>query len=242
MNVVTYRGYGSNPLPEWMGGVPVESGGIPAQIQWRPVMRQVNNPDLFANLVQNIESAMAMGGLALTSSAQGDHITYYAGGRLVAEGIQLPGGFVGTIYAEPTGRLHMKQAAEQLYRSSKWLNGYGSGWKDQPGEVIAVKRNGQWGVWNRETFNRWQSQIRAHWNGYGQAPAEAPVEYPSADQLQAIIDAAMAATQRADTQAALAAQAQQYNNTLIAGFIGASAFAVVMWGLGQAVLSKGVIK
>lgn len=73
------------------------------------------------------------------------------------------------------------------------------------------------------------------YQGYGQVPED----YPTQEEVDWATSAAIAASQRADMQAALSAQAQAFNNSLISGFVAAAAFSVVMWGLGQAVLKKG---
>jgi len=87
--------------------------------------------------------------------------------------------------------------------------------------------------------------------GYGQPEEELPTDVEEEvvpvklseppdwmeleDRVITATAAAEAATQQAQVQAALAAQAQEYNQSIIVGFIAAGAFSVLMWGVAQAV-------
>jgi hypothetical protein len=194
----SYRGYG---MPQhWMGGVPYEHGALPAQIQWLPVNRQTDSPDVFANMVMDLESAMASVGLSLVAHTQGNRTIYRAGDRVVAEAVQVPGGFMGMVHAVPHGKIAGRIGAESLERT-QWLDGY---------------------------------------HGYGQA-GEGPVEpiveepTPTREELLAATQAAEEAARQAELQMALAEQAQSFHGQMIAGFISAAGFGIMMWALGMAI-------
>lgn len=69
-------------------------------------------------------------------------------------------------------------------------------------------------------------------SGYGAAEEG---DMPTREEVIAATAAAEAAAVEAEKQSIIAAEQRSFNSQLISGFIGASAFAVVMWGIGQAV-------
>lgn len=199
-----YRGYGM--APHWMGGIPAEGpGAVPPQLELRPAHRQTTSPNVFENLVLDLESALAMGGWSLHREARGNRVIYRAGDRVVAEAVQVPGGFIGTINAMPVRRLHTEYAK---------------------GEMQLQQRKMGFGLFDAMTIG-----------GYGAPQEEA--EAPSREEVIAATAAAEAAAREAELQMALAQQQRSFNSQIISGFIGASAFAVVMWGIGQAVAKGG---
>lgn len=122
-----YGGYAM--APHWMGGIPAEGPGpVPPQLTLRPSHRQTTSLNVFENWILDLESAMAMGGWSLFRQAHGNRVTYRAGDRVVAEAIQVPGGFIGTIHAEPTGRLHTEYAQRELLLQQRKMGykGYGN--------------------------------------------------------------------------------------------------------------------
>lgn len=55
------------------------------------------------------------------------------------------------------------------------------------------------------------------------------------DRLQRATEEAEAAARAAEIQTALAAQAQEFNRSIIVGFVGAGAVSVLMWALTRAI-------
>ena len=80
------------------------------------------------------------------------------------------------------------------------------------------------------------------YSGYGQAPTEGELarEAFTAERLARASEAAEEAAYQAQINAALAQQAQEFNHSIIVGFVGAGAVAVLMWSLTQAF--TGVVK
>ena len=76
--------------------------------------------------------------------------------------------------------------------------------------------------------------------GYGQDPTEGELarEMYYTERLERASAAAEEAAYQAHINAALAAQAQDFNRSMIVGFVGAGAVGVLMWALTQ--VFKGV--
>jgi hypothetical protein len=75
------------------------------------------------------------------------------------------------------------------------------------------------------------------YSGYGQAPSEGELareEFYTERLARATLKAEEAAYQ-ADINAALAEQAQAFNQTIMVGFVGAGAVAVLTWAISQAI-------
>ena len=78
----------------------------------------------------------------------------------------------------------------------------------------------------------------AIYSGYGQAPSEGELareEYYT-ERLAVATERAEEAAYQADINAALAEQAQQFNQTIMVGFVGAGAVAVLTWAISQAIM------
>lgn len=134
--IVGYRGYGM--APHWMGGIPAEGPGpVPPQLELRPAHRQTTSPNVFENLVLDLEAALAMGGWSLHREARGNRVVYRAGDRVVAEAVQVPGGFIGTINAMPVGRLHTEYAKREMQLQQRKM-GFGSPGESGGGTVWGV--------------------------------------------------------------------------------------------------------
>ena len=117
------RGYGM--APHWIGGTPAEGPGpFPGGITLRSMHRQTTAPDVFANQIADLEDAMRAGGMSLIAHQQGNRITYSAGGHVVAEAMQVPGGFVGSIRAAPDHKLAAQTAGRRFQFQQGALNGY----------------------------------------------------------------------------------------------------------------------
>jgi len=76
--------------------------------------------------------------------------------------------------------------------------------------------------------------------GYGQEISEGELarEVFYTERLQRASQAAEEAAYQAHINAALAAQAHDFNRSIIVGFVGAGAVSVLMWGLTQAIMSR----
>ena len=73
------------------------------------------------------------------------------------------------------------------------------------------------------------------YTGYGQTEGEVARQEFYEERLTQATEAALVAASQAEINAALAAQAQEFNHSIIVGFIGAGAVSVLMWGLAQAI-------
>jgi hypothetical protein len=71
--------------------------------------------------------------------------------------------------------------------------------------------------------------------GYGQTEGELSREEFYEERLAQATEAALVAASQAEINAALAAQAQEFNHSIIVGFVGAGAVSILMWGLAQAI-------
>ncbi len=158
------RAYGM--APHWIGGIPAEAPGpFPSEITLRPTHRQTTAPDVFANQIADLQDAMLAGGQSLIARQHGNRITYTAGDHVVAEAMQVPGGFIGSIRAVPDRKLAAQTAARRFRFQQSALNGYGRcnpdvGWEGCPGEVIAAGGR----VFNPEVWDRYQRGYAGYGN------------------------------------------------------------------------------
>jgi hypothetical protein len=78
------------------------------------------------------------------------------------------------------------------------------------------------------------------YSGYGQVPSEGELarEEYYAERLARATQSAEEAAYQADINAALAEQAQAFNQTIMVGFVGAGAVAILTWAVTQAITSR----